>query len=255
MFLKKILLFLGMAICFLQVAHSFEYRKTLDMEVLDVMKSIKTFKGTLDWYKIFNLTSDANKKDIIRAYRTYSRNNHPDKLDIKGEEYDRLVAEYESLGSAVGILKDDILRPRYDYFRTRGIPIWDRKTKLSRFGIYYGFYIWWYQVYMAPFVLLLLWATGDYIFQIIYYNLAQNALVNGKKVDRFPPSDQIIPVKGNSTIKELEVQLDRVKKLDRFKVLFLFEDPASVPKASFDRIVLVRFLKKQLLTKTNKKVD
>ncbi|PVU88866.1 hypothetical protein BB561_005663 [Smittium simulii] len=182
--------------------HGFEYRKTLDMEVLDAMKLVLAQTGTLDWYSIFNLTAEADKKDITRAHRYYSRDFHPDKLKVSPEEHEKLVARYESVQEAVRILKDEVLRPRYDYFLKHGIPIWERKTKLT-----------------------------------------QNAINNNKAADKYPLKSEIVP------IKEI---LERVDKLDRFKVIFLFEEPELVQKASVSKIKIVKFFNYLSVKRVNK---
>jgi len=70
----------------------------------------------LDFYKILDITRDADEKAIKAAYRKMAKFYHPDinKSDGTTEQFQRVNRAYE-------VLTDPVLRKRYDQFGKYGV--------------------------------------------------------------------------------------------------------------------------------------
>ncbi|PVU89700.1 hypothetical protein BB559_004985 [Furculomyces boomerangus] len=225
-----------------------KWRKTLDMEIIDTMKDIKSGEGSYDWYKIIGVTEDANVEEITKAHRIYSRRHHPDKLKGTPEEIEIVSERFKNIGVAVGILKEEFKRKRYDYFRKHGIPIWSKKTKIYKFGFYVSFYIWWYQVLAAPFVIAIVLSTIEYITKAVYYQMAQKEIESKKSAGTYflqekkqvSGTEKDILIKETGSEKEINLQLENIKNLDSFKAVFGIKDAESIEPATFSGLYIVR---------------
>ncbi|OMJ22876.1 Chaperone protein DnaJ [Smittium culicis] len=238
--------------------HPPEGRKTLDMEIIELIGVIKRDQGTLDWYKLLNVNETAKESQINRAYRLYSRVNHPDKYT--GPENGRLQSEekFKNMGLVVSTLKDPLKRKRYDYFHHRGIPVSNRRVKLEFLGYSTRFYVFWDQVLAFPFVATLFSAIVELIYAATMYYLAQATIkariaaaaetgvsaeygLEKKKNDLDLFKVELSP----DQIKE---RLDHIESLNKFNSVLTIDNPESIQAPGWDSILFVRFAKSQILT-------
>ncbi|KAF2363118.1 DnaJ domain [Trinorchestia longiramus] len=84
------------------------------MEVFDVVEEVNQ-----NFYELMGLTQDATVSDVKRAYRTLSKQIHPDKSDDPDAEikFRQMVSVYE-------VLKDAERRAHYDRVLVNGLPDW-----------------------------------------------------------------------------------------------------------------------------------
>ena len=70
-----------------------------------------------DYYKVLNISRDANENDIKRSYRKLAMKYHPDKNknDKKAEE------KFKKIGEAYGVLSDKEQKEQYDNYGKEGL--------------------------------------------------------------------------------------------------------------------------------------
>ncbi|KAF2148854.1 DnaJ-domain-containing protein [Myriangium duriaei CBS 260.36] len=67
-----------------------------------------------DYYKVLGVTRDADGREIKRAYRKLSKENHPDKATQKGITGDEAQKRMASINEAYEVLSDPELKTRFD---------------------------------------------------------------------------------------------------------------------------------------------
>ncbi|RXG67666.1 hypothetical protein Avbf_09868 [Armadillidium vulgare] len=116
----------------LSLASSLKAWDSDELEIFDLVEEINE-----NFYTVMGLTQDASLSDVKRAYRTLSKQLHPDKNDAPDAEvkFREMVAVYE-------VLKDENRRARYDRVLVEGLPDWRspiyyyrRARKMSIFEI------------------------------------------------------------------------------------------------------------------------
>ncbi|OLY83320.1 Chaperone protein DnaJ [Smittium mucronatum] len=218
-----------------------EGRKTVDMEILELMAVVKDQHGTLDWYFILGVGEDARESTINRAYRLYSRRNHPDKF--VGEEKDRLEFEekFKNVGLIVNTLKDPMRRGRYDYFRFNGFPISTRKIKIEFLNFSTSFYFFWSYIPMIPLVIFMTTIILELAYAFCMYELAQNTL-RYKKPGVSEEIPVLPPFKRTLTDSEVAARLAHIESLDKFNSVFSIENPQDITPPSLNSFFFYRFI-------------
>ncbi|KAL8739213.1 MAG: hypothetical protein Q9181_000104 [Wetmoreana brouardii] len=69
---------------------------------------------TKDYYKVLNVPNDADDRQIKRAYRTLTKQYHPDKTQAQGVPKDEAEKKMASINEAYEVLSDPELRARFD---------------------------------------------------------------------------------------------------------------------------------------------
>ncbi|KAL8797931.1 MAG: hypothetical protein Q9182_007114 [Xanthomendoza sp. 2 TL-2023] len=69
---------------------------------------------TKDYYKVLNVPSDADDRQIKRAYRTMTKQYHPDKTTAQGVPKEEAEKKMASINEAYEVLSDPELRTRFD---------------------------------------------------------------------------------------------------------------------------------------------
>ncbi|KAL8763035.1 MAG: hypothetical protein Q9184_001062 [Pyrenodesmia sp. 2 TL-2023] len=69
---------------------------------------------TKDYYKILNVPSDADEREIKRAYRTLTKKYHPDKTTAQGIPKEEAERKMAGINEAYEVLSDPELRARFD---------------------------------------------------------------------------------------------------------------------------------------------
>ncbi|KAK3054891.1 hypothetical protein LTR09_004049 [Extremus antarcticus] len=67
-----------------------------------------------DYYKVLGVSRDADERDIKRAYRKLTVQNHPDKAHIHGVTAEEAQKKMAAINEAHEVLSDSELRARYD---------------------------------------------------------------------------------------------------------------------------------------------
>ncbi|KAI4258652.1 MAG: hypothetical protein L6R42_004974 [Xanthoria sp. 1 TBL-2021] len=69
---------------------------------------------TKDYYKVLNVPSDADERQIKRAYRKMTKQNHPDKTTAQGIPKEEAEKKMANINEAYEVLSDPELRARFD---------------------------------------------------------------------------------------------------------------------------------------------
>ncbi|KAL8854078.1 MAG: hypothetical protein Q9221_001201 [Calogaya cf. arnoldii] len=69
---------------------------------------------TKDYYKVLNVSSDADERAIKRAYRKMTKQNHPDKTTAQGVPKEEAEKKMANINEAYEVLSDPELRARFD---------------------------------------------------------------------------------------------------------------------------------------------
>ncbi|KAL8971164.1 MAG: hypothetical protein Q9197_003421 [Variospora fuerteventurae] len=69
---------------------------------------------TKDYYKILNVPNDADERQIKRAYRTLTKQYHPDKTQAQGVPKEEAEKKMAGINEAYEVLSDPELRARFD---------------------------------------------------------------------------------------------------------------------------------------------
>lgn len=69
---------------------------------------------TKDYYKILNVPTDADERQIKRAYRTLTKQYHPDKTTSQGVPKEEAERKMAGINEAYEVLSDPDLRARFD---------------------------------------------------------------------------------------------------------------------------------------------
>ncbi|KAL8717995.1 MAG: hypothetical protein Q9225_004817 [Loekoesia sp. 1 TL-2023] len=69
---------------------------------------------TKDYYKILNVPNDADERQIKRAYRTLTKQYHPDKTTAQGVPKEEAEKKMAGINEAYEVLSDPELRARFD---------------------------------------------------------------------------------------------------------------------------------------------
>lgn len=69
---------------------------------------------TKDYYKILNVPNDADERQIKRAYRTLTKQFHPDKTQSQGVPKEEAERKMAGINEAYEVLSDPELRARFD---------------------------------------------------------------------------------------------------------------------------------------------
>ncbi|KAL8909059.1 MAG: hypothetical protein Q9207_000393 [Kuettlingeria erythrocarpa] len=69
---------------------------------------------TKDYYKILNVPADADERQIKRAYRTLTKQYHPDKTTSQGVPKEEAERKMAGINEAYEVLSDPELRARFD---------------------------------------------------------------------------------------------------------------------------------------------
>lgn len=73
----------------------------------------QTISGTLNYYEILEIPSDADEREIKRAYHKLARQQHPDKAS-SADELRRFEEHFAQISAAYNTLKDEAKREAYN---------------------------------------------------------------------------------------------------------------------------------------------
>lgn len=73
----------------------------------------QTFSGTLNYYEILEIPSDADEREIKRAYHKLARQQHPDKA-ASPDELRQFEEQFAQISAAYNTLKDEAKREAYN---------------------------------------------------------------------------------------------------------------------------------------------
>ena len=98
-----------------------------DYEIFSLNDKVRADLGDeTTFYSWLGVSSKASVLEISKAYRKVSRQLHPDKVAAGSSAAVRRGAEerFQRLSLVGNILRDQLLRKRYDYFHAKGFPQW-----------------------------------------------------------------------------------------------------------------------------------
>ncbi|KAL6252526.1 hypothetical protein RBB50_000245 [Rhinocladiella similis] len=86
---------------------------TINQKLNDAQVALKRSK-TKDYYKVLGVSRDADERTIKKAYRTATKNFHPDKAAAKGLGKDEAEKKMAAINEAYEVLSDPELKARFD---------------------------------------------------------------------------------------------------------------------------------------------
>lgn len=178
---------------------------SVEMEVFDVVEEVNQ-----NFYELMGISPNAALADIKKAYRTLSKQIHPDKSDAPDADikFRQMVAVYE-------VLKDPERRGHYDRVLVEGLPDW-------RSAVYY---------YRRARKMSMLEIT---FILIVVISISQYLMAWGTYFDQWKTLDDVISrkYKGRSKNKKRSEEGD-----------ILEEALASIPKPSMLNVLPIQLVR------------
>lgn len=88
-------------------------QSTINQKLQEAQTALKRSK-TKDYYKVLGVSRDADEKTIKKAYRTATKNFHPDKAAAKGIPKEEAEKKMAAINEAYEVLSDSELKARFD---------------------------------------------------------------------------------------------------------------------------------------------
>ncbi|EXJ85794.1 DnaJ like subfamily C member 3 [Capronia coronata CBS 617.96] len=86
---------------------------TINQKLQEAQTALKRSK-TKDYYKVLGVSRDADERTIKKAYRTATKNFHPDKAAAKGVPKEEAEKKMAAINEAYEVLSDPELKARFD---------------------------------------------------------------------------------------------------------------------------------------------
>ncbi len=90
-----------------------ESQNMINQKLQDAQLALKRSK-TKDYYKVLGVSRDADDRTIKKAYRTATKNFHPDKAAAKGVPKEEAEKKMAAINEAYEVLSDPELKARFD---------------------------------------------------------------------------------------------------------------------------------------------
>jgi len=90
-----------------------ESQNLINQKLQDAQLALKRSK-TKDYYKVLGVSRDADDRTIKKAYRTATKNFHPDKAAAKGVPKEEAEKKMAAINEAYEVLSDPELKARFD---------------------------------------------------------------------------------------------------------------------------------------------
>jgi DnaJ family protein C protein 3 len=84
-------------------------------ELLQKAQTLLKRSKQKDYYKVLGVSRDADERDIKRAFRRLTVQNHPDKAHIHGVSQEEAQKKMSAINEAYEVLSDPELRQRFDH--------------------------------------------------------------------------------------------------------------------------------------------
>ncbi|EHY55345.1 hypothetical protein HRR83_008791 [Exophiala dermatitidis] len=94
-------------------SHDSQAQSLINQKLHEAQVALKRSK-TKDYYKVLGVSRDADERTIKKAYRTATKNFHPDKAAAKGIPKEEAEKKMAAINEAYEVLSDPELKARFD---------------------------------------------------------------------------------------------------------------------------------------------